>query len=421
MQTRLGSSLPSIEEAKERYFPLLSAMSASAERIPITEALGRVTAAEVFSGVDVPNFSRSSMDGYAVQSASLRGASEESPITLELVGEVAMGAAAEVVIGAGQAAYIATGGMLPEGADSVVMVEYTEQVGNDRLKVTRSVEAGENLVFSGEDIRVGELLLPVGLRLRPQDIGAMAAIGCTEVEVYPRPRVGILPTGDEVVDITDQLKPGQVRNSNAYALAAAVAEDGGIPIVYPVVGDDEQLMLQRLKEALAEVDMLIITGGSSAGKRDFTPDAVAQLGEPGVIVHGIAVKPGKPTLLGLIDEKPILGLPGNPVSALVIYQLFGRPILHKRMGYVDMEPHQATIEARLTREVRAPASRDELVRVRLVSRNGETWAEPVSGKSALIVTLVRSHGLFRLDRGEQRQVGEQVTVFPFHGSGAEGA
>jgi len=360
------------------------------EEVALGGVLGRVLAAEVCAAEDVPGFDRATVDGFAVRAADTFGASEGLPAYLRVAGEVLMGRPPGGSVGTGEAWRIPTGGMLPEGADAVVMVEHTEEAGPDMVAVLRPVAPEENVVRRGDDVRAGEVIFQAGKRLRPQDIGLLAACGVTYVRVFKRPVVGIIGTGDEVVGGEAVPGPGQVRDVNTPALAAAVAESGGVPVVYGIVPDELPALQKTLVKAVAECDLVLLSGGSSVGARDLTLQAIQSLAGAAVLFHGLAVKPGKPTIGAAVEGKAVFGLPGHPVSALVVFEFLVRPLL---------EPERSSrvpLRVRLGRSLRSAPGREDYVRARLVVRDGELVAEPILGKSGLIATLSRADGLVRL-------------------------
>jgi molybdopterin molybdotransferase len=370
----------------ERLMPL-----AATEVCPLDQALDRVTAAELRSPVDLPAFPRSTMDGYALRAADSYGASESLPAYLRLAGEVPMGRPAGLRVGRGELAKVHTGGMIPEGADAVVMIENTQLVDETTVEVVRPVAVGENTIPIAEDVHRGALVLPGGHWLRPQDLGALAGVGITRVEVVARPLVGILATGDEVVAPGVDPEPGQVRDVNSSTVSALVLRSGGIPCCYGIIPDRFEALAEAAGRALAESDALIISAGSSVSTRDMTAEVVGRLGEPGVLVHGVSMHPGKPTILALADTKPVFGLPGNPVSTMIAFQLFVAPALARLLG--AEAPARRIVQARLTHNVASIPGREDYVQARLDRRGDELLAEPVFGKSNLIYTMVRADGL----------------------------
>jgi molybdopterin molybdotransferase len=387
------------------------------ERVRTENALGRVLAAPIVSGQDLPDFTRSTVDGFAVAAADTWGASPGLPALLTIVGEVAMGAAAELQLGMGEAALVHTGGMLPAGADAVVMVEQTQRVDAASVEVMQPVAEGQNVVQIGEDVTQGSQVLAAGHRLRPQDIGGLMALGLVEIEVARPPRVGILSTGDEVIPPDQPVRPGQVRDINSYALAALAQQVGAEPVRYGIIPDQRAALEAAAQRAFAECDVVILSAGSSVSYRDMSAQVIAGLGKPGILTHGVSVKPGKPTILALCDGKPVFGLPGNPVSALVIFDLFITPALRLLLG--ETPPRPVTVSARLARNLSSDTGREDYVQVLLEERAGELWAVPVLGKSNLIYTLVHADGSVQvpLDSNGIR-AGEKVVVRI--GGGGEG-
>ena len=370
--------------------------SVGVEAMPTADALGRVTAEDILSPEDLPAFARSTMDGYSVRSRDTFGASEGLPAYLELVGEVPMGADADVRIGVGQAAKAYTGGMLAQNADAVVMVERTQALDDTAIEVLRAVAPGENVVQVGEDVRKGEAVLPEGSVIRPQDIGGMLALGITTVAVSRKPKVGIVSTGDELVTPDKNIGPGQIRDINTYTISALVSQAGGKPVPIALVEDDFEAQRSAASEGLMACDALVFSAGSSVSSRDLTAEVFDSLGEPGVIVHGISIKPGKPTVIGVVDGKPVFGLPGNPVSAMVVFDLVVRPAIYHLSGCGEI-PALPTTQAILARDIPSVAGREDYVPVRLERSNeSDVNAVPVFGKSNLIYTLVRSGGIVKV-------------------------
>ncbi len=384
------------------------------EHVTAQQALGRVIAEDVRSPEVLPAFRRSSVDGYAVRAADTFGASDTLPAYLRVVGEVRMGQAPQVDVHTGEAVLIHTGGMLPESADAVVMVEHTQPFAEGEIEVLRPVAPGENVIQVGEDVARDAVILPAGHRVQPQDVGALLALGLAEgIEVVRRPRVHIFSTGDELVPpATPSLQIGQIRDINGgtigalSTLAGAEVHPGGI------VPDNAEALYAALSAALPQADMLVVTAGSSVSVRDMTAETINRLGAPGVLVHGVAARPGKPIILAAVEGKPVIGLPGNPVSALVMYTLFGVPTIARLLG-AEM-PRQAKVRARAAQNIPSTAGREDYVSVHLVERDGELWAEPIFGKSNLIFTLVGADGLLQVPlnaTGLRQGAWAEVTLF----------
>ncbi|WP_053368443.1 molybdopterin molybdotransferase MoeA [Bacillus sp. FJAT-27245] len=380
------------------------------EKKAIEDALGCILAEDVTAREDVPGFDRSTVDGYAVRAEDTFGSSESMPGFLTVAGEVRMGEAASVPVGFGEAVYVPTGGMMPQGSNSVIMIEHCEEIAG-LLNTYRQVAPGENVIRAGEDIRNGELLLSEGTRLRPQEIGALASLGITHVHVYRSIKAGYLSSGDEIVPFdTPELKIGQIRDIN-YLTIAGLARDWGVDVIYGgIVPDDYETFRLKASELFNQVDCLILSGGSSVGAKDYTTEVIQSLGGPGVFVHGISVKPGKPTILAMAGDKPVIGLPGHPASAMIIFRLFGERLLKKLQGE-QAEQRPDRIFARITKNIPSAPGRSDYIRVRLFEQDGEWWADPIIGKSGLITTLVKSGGIVEIvSEKEGIAQGEYVPV-----------
>lgn len=384
---------------------------------PLPEARGRILARDLAAPEALPAFPRAGMDGYAVRAADTFGATPGLPQYLELVGEVAMGEAPSLRLAPGQAARLPTGGMLPAGADAVLMVEYAAELPDGTVEVRRPVAPGENVVKPGEDVRAGEVLLAAGRRLRPQDLGLLAALGVTEVPVHRRPRVAVLSSGNEIVPLSASPGPGQVRDANAYLTLAQVEEAGGIATYRGIVPDDAAALAAALAKALSEADLLLISGGSSVGTRDLTLMAIQSLPEAEVLVHGVAMRPGKPTILAVAAGIPVVGLPGHPASAAIVMHVLGRPLVAHLGGRQEASPAWGgRVLARLSRNLAGATGREDFVRVRLRQEGDVLWADPILGVSALLSPLVKSDGLVTIPLGQEGIFqGELVSVELFPG------
>ncbi len=359
-----------------------------AEPVPVASALHRVPAVPVTAPHALPGFARSTVDGYAVRAADTYGVSEGLPGYLQVTGAVPMGAEPAVTVGAGTAVNMPTGGVLPPGADAVVMVEYTQVVMPGTIEVVRPVAPGEGVVRADEDAAQGAELVPAGRPLRAQDLAMLAAAGVTTVPVHARPRVTVFSTGDEVVPPeVATLRPGQVRDASAVALSAMVAQAGGEPVQGGIVADDPQALETALRAALATSDLIVISAGSSVGVRDETAGVVRRLGPPGIWCHGLAIRPGKPTLLAECAGVPVIGLPGNPRSALVVFRLLGVPLVYL-VGGCTMPPPEPVVRARLARDLPSATGRLDVVQVRVAGG----VATPVFGLSALLSVLTAADG-----------------------------
>jgi len=367
----------------------------SRERVLAINALGRVTAESIYSPIPLPTFPRSTVDGYAVRAADTFGASESLPAYLRVIGEIHMGNSPGFDIKPGETGLIHTGGMLPDSSDAVVMVEYTQQVGADTVEILRSVAVGENIIKIGEDVHSGEEVISPGVRIRPTEIGGMAALGVVELEVAKKPIIGIISSGDEVIPPDGKLLPGKVRDINSYSLSALIHQAGAIPKRYGIFPDQADQLEAIATQALDECDVVIITAGSSASARDLTAGVINRLGSPGVLVHGVNIKPGKPTILAICNHKVVIGLPGNPVSALVIAGLFVVPVIESLLGIENVGVH-TRLNAKLSTNVPSQAGREDWVAARLYASTSGYQVDPIFSKSNLIFSLVRANCLIRV-------------------------
>lgn len=392
--------LLTVRQAQDLLSRQLTGRTTASERIPLGEAFDRVLAQAVLSPVDLPAEPRSTMDGFAVRAADTFGASQSSPCYLTISGEVKMGVPPQGAVAPGTCQKIPTGGLLPTGADAVVMLEDTVPVDDTMVEIVKGAGVGGNVIARGEDIAAGALALAAGTRLRPQDIGLLAGLGIAEVEVHRQVRVGILATGDEIVPCESLPRPGQIRDINSLALGGQVLRAGGIHRLYPIVTDQIEVFLPALRQAVTENDLVLFSGGSSVGVRDLGEQVIEALGPPGILVHGVALKPGKPVLIGMSGATPIFGLPGHPVSAMVCFDLFVAPTISQLAGLRE-PPLPPFVLATLRRNLNSAAGRRDIVRVRL-TKDGERWlAEPVLGKSGSISTLSRAHGYFEIAENSQ--------------------
>ena len=420
-------------EALQTLLQALPERKHIAETIDTSRALGRVLAADVRAPHPLPEFPRSTVDGFAVRARDTFGASESLPGYLTLAGEIPMGAAPDFALTTGTCALIHTGGMLPEGADAVLMLEYAQRINRrtrgerkestqkdsadsahstvEEVELSHAIAEGENVLRVGEDVAADQVVLAAGVRIRPAEIGGCMALGITKLRVATKPLIGILSSGDEVVPSEQRPRPGQVRDVNSHSLAALVTQAGGEPVLYGIVPDSLAAMKAAAAITLTECEAVVITAGSSASARDTSAEAIAALGAPGVLVHGVNVRPGKPTILAVCNGKAVIGLPGNPVSALVIAGLFVVPVIEKLLG-AKPKP-KAAVLAKLTVKVPSQAGREDWIAVRLIPNHlipnpllqndkkrvkdePAFLAEPVFGKSNFIFSLAAADGLMRI-------------------------
>jgi len=392
--------LVSVDEAKKILAQNFTPKPIGKEPVPLSEAYNRVLAKDIVSPLDIPPFNRSTVDGYAVKATDTFDAEENRPIPLRLVGKVNAGEAPRIKVERGTAAEIVTGAPIPEGADAVVMIEHTAQKDKNVL-VHQSVSLGENVMKAGSDIRKGETVLKKGSILSPHEIGVLAAIGSAKVEVYKRPRVAIFSTGAEVVELGRPLKEGKIFDINAYALSAAVIECGGQPQNMGIVQDEPKQMDTALKKALNTADVVLTSGGVSVGPTDIIPKVLNTLGKPGVIVYGIAIRPGKPTTMALINYKPVFSLPGHPASALLIFHLFVRSALVRMGGRKEDIP--LTVNAVTSERIFPSRGRRTYITVTLKKdKSGRIVASPVpTGLSGAITTLAKADGFTVIHESQQ--------------------
>jgi len=384
----------------------------SFEKVVIEDSLHRVLYEDIISPINLPEFQRSTVDGFALKAKDTYGASEKNPAFLRVSAEILMGQVSDIEVNEGEAVKVATGGMVPKGADAVQMVEYTECVDSYTLHVFKTISPLENVIQVGEDVKAGEKVLHKGHLIRPQDLGLMAGIGKTDVFVFLRPRVGIISSGDEIVPIEIAPAPGEVRDINRYTIVSMVKEAGGIPLFLGIVKDRFNDLKEKIELGLRESDIVVITGGSSVGTLDLTREVLQVFPGTEILAHGVSIRPGKPTLLADIDGKPFLGLPGHPVSAMVIFHFFGKPILKILSGLSrEVIWHQIKVKARASRNIPSVPGREDYVRVKLEEKDGTLWAHPIFGKSGAISNLVHANGLIRIGINEEGlEQGEEAEV-----------
>jgi molybdopterin molybdotransferase len=381
----------SVQEALSRLMNSLGG-PLPVETASLDEALGRVLAGDITAPEDLPGFARSTMDGFSVIAADTFGAGEGSPAYLEVRYDIPMGAVPGFTLKRGEAARIATGGMLPDGADAVLMLEYAQDAGDGMIEAQKSLAPGDNVVQRGEDVRAGEPLLMRGRRLRPQDVAVLAGTGITLLGVFPSPVVSIISTGDEIVAASEPCGTGQVRDMNSHNLAGLVHEDHGTARRLGIFKDQFESIKSVVEKSLSDSDLVLITGGSSVGARDMTERVIRDLGT--VLFHSVTLKPGKPLLAGAADGKLMFGLPGHPRAVSVCYELFVRPVLRKLSGEEPrpFEKRKNVLRALMSKRVHSSPGRQENINVSLEERDGRLWAVPLLGKSSLMTTLVQADG-----------------------------
>lgn len=401
--------LVTVEEALAVLDRQWSGPCPQSERVSLSEAVGAALSIGVTADQPVPPFDRATMDGFAVRAQDSYGASEGLPALFRVIGQVLMGEAPCGALGPGEAMQIATGGMLPAGADAVVMVEQTESMDEETLLVMKPVAVGENVLCRGEDIYEGQPLFDQGRRLSPADLGVLASLGRAIVDVWRKPRVGIISTGDELIAPGQEIAPGQIYDINAHSLAGLCREMGLEAKQYGIIGDDFLLLHQTLERARTETDLVILSGGTSVGARDLTVRVINESGAPGVFVHGINIKPGKPTIVALLGDTPIFGLSGNPVTAALTFQLLVEPMLARWPGVAA--PYRQNVRGRLNRNVASATGLVTYVRANLTRQNGSVVVSPVLGKSGQMTTLALADGYFCIPATrEGMAAGEEVEV-----------
>lgn len=392
MRKKMFQETVTIDEAKNIINSYYKEIKREKEMVNYRDALGRFLAENLAVKEDIPGFSRSTVDGFAVNSKDTFGASSALPCYLEVIGEIEMGEAAACSIKTGQAVNIATGGMLPDKADAAVMLEDTEWLDTKTIEVFKPVTPGENVLLKGEDYKKGEEILTVNHRLRAQDLGALAAAGISDIPVFRPVKVGIISTGNELVSPDEEVTPGKIRDINTYTLLGLVQREGGVPFSYGIVKDSLEELTKAAGKALHETDLVVLSGGSSVGAKDYTLKIIENFSELNLLFDGISVKPGKPTIAAAGNGKIFFGLPGNPVSAAVVFDILAAPLISGREMKPEKERIFNTVKAVLTRSISSTPGREDHIRVKLILENEKLYADPVLGKSALISTLIKSDG-----------------------------
>lgn len=365
------------------------------ETVPVSDAFSRVLARDLVADKNLPGFRRATMDGYAVAAGSTFGASESSPAWLEIKGTILMGDIPDFTLESGQAAKISTGGMLPKGADSVVMVEHSQQVDEFSVEIYKSVAPLQHVIDASEDFAQKETVLSKGTFIRPQEQGLAAGLGISHIQAFKTPKIGIISTGDEIIPIDQEPVPGKIRDINSYALSGFIREAFAEPVCFGIVRDDHDNLSNTVEKALKETDMVLISGGSSVGARDFTIDVLSSLPDTKILVHGMSVSPGKPTILAKAGSKPVWGLPGQVVSAMVVLKIVVIPFVNRLKG-VAHQDRRVRLPAKLTRNVSSAQGRRDFIRVMLAKKEGQMLAKPVLGKSGLIRTMIHADGLLEI-------------------------
>jgi molybdenum cofactor synthesis domain-containing protein len=375
--------LTSVDDALQKFSAAVEFKRLRAIAVPLDSALSRVLAENVVAKVDVPRFNRSAVDGYAVKAEETIGATQFKPTVFRLTGNNR--------IGAGRAKQVSTGNLLPEGADTVVMLEDTKQVRN-KIDVWIQMTPGENVSKKGEDIQRGNVVAKAGTRLKPQHLGLIAALGINKVKVYSKPTIAVLTTGNELVELGNELEESQIYDTNKLILCALCSDLGAEPLDLGIARDNIDEISARLRVGLGKSDVIITSGGTSVGGSDLVPIAVNRVGKPGVIVHGVAMRPAMPTALAAANGKPVLILSGNPVAAIIGFEVFARPLICRLLGMKQAEPRFA-VQAKMTRRIATTLGRRNFVRVRVFRHDGELFAKPISARgSSMISTMTNANG-----------------------------
>ncbi|SHH16992.1 molybdopterin molybdotransferase MoeA [Tepidibacter thalassicus] len=399
----------SVDEVKKILKENFNNLCIGLEEVSILDCLDRILGEDIISDINVPEFSRSTVDGYAIKSSDSHGCSDSLPSFLNLIGEVNMGESADIKIKSGQAIYVPTGGMIPDGADSVVMIEHVEKLDDTTIAIHRPLSYGENIVYKGDDIKKGEIILKKGKKITPQDIGVLASLGVKTVNVYKKIKFYIISTGDEIIDLDEKLKLGKIRDINGYALYSLIKKLGGEIVNRVIVKDDYKLLREEVDKALNISNIVLISGGSSVGTRDFTYDVINSFDGKGVLVHGVSIKPGKPTLIGEGKGKVIFGLPGHPVSSIIVFKTFVEYLVKEITGMKDGINKTKAI---MYCNVHSSPGKETYQMVNLNEIDGKLYAVPNFGKSGLITLLSKSCGYVIIKSEEEGLYkGQEVDVY----------
>lgn len=398
----------SIEEGNKLLIDNLN-LDLKVEKIDILESTDRIIGEDIVSNENVPGFDRSTVDGYAIKSSDTHGASSALPSFLDLKGEIDMGKKANVEIASGQAIYVPTGGMLPEGSDGVVMIEHVEKMDEENILIYKSISSGENVVFKDDDIKIGQLVLEEGKKITPQDIGVLASLGISKVNIYKKPKFYLISTGDEIIDLDEEIQIGKVRDINSYVLYSMIKKLGGEVVKRTIVKDDFELLKSEVEIGIDSSDMVILSGGSSVGVRDFTNSVINSFEGKGVFIHGMSIKPGKPTIVGESKGKGVVGLPGHPVSSIIVFKVLVEEYIRTKMKIKEEKNKTRAIV-----DFNFPSSpgKTTFQMVSLEEREGTLYAVPNFGKSGMITLLSKSSGYIKIDLHEEGVYkGEDRTVY----------
>ncbi len=398
----------SVDRGRELIMESFEDFKLGTELVNILDSVDRTLAKDILSDINVPDFNRSTMDGYGILAEDSHGASETIPSILTILGEIKMGEISGIKINPGEAVYIPTGAMVPEGVTGVIMIENTEKMDEDTVLIYKPVSNGENIVYIGDDIKKGDIALKKGRIINAEAVGTLAALGISKVEVYKRPKFYIISTGDEIIAIDEELTAGKVRDINAYALQVLIEKSGGQVVNKSIIKDNYNLLKDEVKKALDLSDIVLISGGSSVGAKDYTDKVINSLGGKGVLAHGLSIKPGKPTIIGDCKGKLVVGLPGHPVSSIVVFKALIEDYMDKKLGNNRILP---SVMARMEYNFPSSPGRETYQMVRLKLEDGQYYAAPSHGKSGMISLLSQSQGYIVIgiheegvNKGEDRQV-----------------
>lgn len=402
-------NVATVDEARSIIMKNFDNYKFDIELIDLLDSTDRVLASDIYSSIDVPEFNRSTVDGYGIIVEDSHGATEAIPSILNMLGEVRMGEDTKFEINSGDAIYIPTGGMLPKGATGVIMIENTELMDKETLLLYKPISKGENIVFKGDDTKKGDIALKKGRHITPEVVGVLASLGISRVEVYKKPSFYIISTGDEVIDLDEELTMGKVRDINTYALYSLIQKLGCEVMARTIVSDNYELLRQEVERGSAVADIVLLSGGSSVGTRDFTDKVISSFKGKGVLIHGVAIKPGKPTIIGEGNGKLIIGLPGHPVSSIVVFKAIVENYINEKLGN-DIIPSQ--VRAIMDYNFPSSPGKETYHMVTLRTEGDRYYASPTFGKSGMITLLSKSQGYIVIKGYEEGiNKGEERTVY----------
>ncbi len=390
--------IKTLDEALNQVVEIAETQNLEVESVSLESSHGRICCENVYSKVNIPSFDRSTVDGYAIKTSDVAGATDSIPAMLTLKGNSIMGQAIHDRIESGEAIYVPTGGMLPKGADGVVMIEHSEKISEDMVLIFHPVAYGENIIYSGDDLKKDQLILPHGKCISAYDMGLLAGAGISALSVYKKVRVAVLSTGDEIVDCNEPMKMGQIRDINGYSISGAVVALGGVVVLKTIVKDEMEALRNSVLTALELADLVILSGGSSVGTRDFTQRVIESFDEGRILVHGISVKPGKPTIVGSVKDKMIFGLPGHPTASALVFEILVRPYIERLM---KLQNNSFEVKARVTESIHSSPGKDTFIMVTLSKKEDDWIAKPLLGKSGLISLMAGASGYIQIKSDQE--------------------